>query len=389
MRIGILTGGGDVPGLNPCIKALVSRMIDEGHSPTGIRRGWQGLLHLNPQDPTSQYQNTFPLNKNIVRSIDRSGGTILHTSRLNPGSLTAADLPEFLTPATPAAAQTFDHTPHILNALAALRLDALIVFGGDDTLSYAARIHQSGFPVISIPKTMDNDVAGTDYCLGFSTAITRSVAAIQELRTTVASHERIGVIEVFGRVSGELSLISAYLSGANRAIIPEVPFEINHLAELLTQDRRSSPSLYAMMTISHGARQLDASGSASPRTAEALRSGGFIAGLHPEIGVSTARQIETLTGVGSVFVELSFLVRGGAADTLDTMAAINFANAAMDLITQKKFGRLVAVREGRYTHVDAATPAQGPRRLDVPELYDPSAYTPRIFTTLGKPLFLY
>jgi len=390
MRIGILTGGGDVPGLNPCIKALVSRMIDEGHSPTGIRRGWRGLLQLNPADPTSQYENTFPLNKNIVRSIDRAGGTILHTSRLNPSSLTLAELPDFLRPSSSDnPEELFDHTQHILDAIAALRLDALIVLGGDDTLSFAARIHQAGFPIISIPKTMDNDVAGTDYCLGFSTAITRSVAAIQELRSTVASHERIGVIEVFGRVSGELALISAYLSGANRAIIPEVPFDINRLADLLLKDRRTSPSLYAMMTISHGAQQMDASGGLAPRHNEAIRSGGFIAGLHPEIGLSTARQLETLTGIGSVFVELSFLVRGGAADTLDTMAAINFANAAMDLVGQKMFGRLVAVHEGRYTHVDAARPAEGPRRLDVAELYDPESYSPRVFTTLGKPMFLY
>ncbi len=386
MRIGILTGGGDVPGLNPCLKALVHRMIEEGHSPTGIRRGWLGLLQFNPDDPTSHYENTFPLNKNIVRSIDRSGGTILHTSRINPGRVTDRETPEFLRgKGQPTPSGNQDFTRHIMEVLAFLKLDALIVIGGDDTLAYASRVHELGLPIISIPKTMDNDVTGTEYCLGFSTAITRSVSAIQELRTTVASHERIGVIEVFGRFSGELALIAAYLSGSNRCLIPEVPFDLRRLSELLRQDRRNNPSQYAMMTISQGARQLNIEDRDSePTFSDPVghkRMGG--------IGLVTANQLEETTGIGSVFVQLSFLVRAGVPDTVDTMVALNFANAAMDLVNQKQFGRLIAIQEGRYTHVDAAQAALGPRHVDVDALYDPEAYRPKISTTLGKPLFLY
>lgn len=386
MRIGIMTGGGDVPGLNPCIKALVYRMIEEGHSPTGIRRGWRGLLQFNPADPTSHYENTFPLNKNIVRSIDRSGGTILHTSRLNPGMVAAQDVPAFLREGVELDPyQTYDYTQHILSVLEYLKLDALIVIGGDDTLAYAAHIHEKGFPVLTIPKTMDNDVSGTEYCLGFSTAITRSVSSIQELRTTVASHERIGVIEVFGRYSGELALIAAYLSGANRAIIPEVPFDAQRLGDLLIQDREASPSQYAMMTISQGARQtgmVDASTQPAMRDLVGMRKPGGV-------GFMASNDLEQITGVPTVFVQLSFLVRAGSPDTLDTMVALNFANAAMDLVQQREFGRMVAIQEGRYTHVSASEPAAGPRRVSVDELYDRHTYRPKVFTTLKKPLFLY
>lgn len=386
MRIGIVTGGGDVPGLNPCIKALVYRMVEEGHAPMGIRRGWRGLLHFNPADPISQYENTFPLNKNIVRSIDRSGGTILHTSRINPGEVPLAEAPEFLRPHGPAdGPETVDYTRHILDVLAFLKLDALIVLGGDDTLSYAARLHEQGFPIISIPKTMDNDVSGTDYCLGFSTAITRTIAAIQELRTTVASHERIGVIEVFGRYSGELALLGAYLSGANRAIIPEVPFELQRLSELLVQDRRTNPSQYAMMTISHGARELGGVDRDSEPTFSDPLSNKRLSG----VGHETAARIQQLTGINTVFVQLSFLVRAGVPDTLDTMVAVNFANSAMDLVGQNRFGQLVAIQEGHYTAVSASEPANGPRRVDVDALYERTGYHPKVFTTLGKPLFLY
>ncbi len=387
MRIGIMTGGGDVPGLNPCLKALVYRMIEEGHAPTGIRRGWLGLLQFNPADPTSHYENTFPLNKNIVRSIDRSGGTILHTSRINPGRVSERETPEFLRgQGAPNPTGGYDYTQHIVDALAFLKLDALIVIGGDDTLAYAARIHDLGFPIISIPKTMDNDVSGSEYCLGFSTAITRSVSAIQELRTTVASHERIGVIEVFGRFSGELALIAAYLSGSNRSLIPEVPFDLRRLGELLRMDRRNNPSQYAMMTVAQGARQLDAG---EDRDSEPTFSDPVGHKRIGGIGLVTANRLEELTGIGAVFVQLSFLVRAGTPDTVDTMVALNFANTAMDLVSRRQFGRMVAIQEGRYAHVSASEAAAGPRRVDVDALYDREAYRPRVLTALGKPLFLY
>ena len=234
VKIGILTGGGDVPGLNPCIKAAVHRATDEGHEVLGIRRGWAGLFSFNPDDPHSPDANTTPLNKVNTRTIDRTGGTYLHTSRTNPGKVKAKDLPDFLKDQYRNAPsdKAIDCTKHILRVLDTLTLDALIAIGGDDTLSYGERLHREGVEVIAIPKTMDNDVFGTDYCIGFSTAITRSVEFIHALRTPSGSHERIAVVELFGRNCGETALIAAYLADADRAVIAEVPFDVERLAPL-------------------------------------------------------------------------------------------------------------------------------------------------------------
>ena len=258
MRIGILTGGGDVPGLNPCIKEVVYRAIDVGHEVIGIRRGWGGLLELNRDDPASLEKCTMKLNKTIVRAIDRTGGTFLHTSRTNPSKVAAARVPGFLRdPDHPEEEakddRPRDFTPHVLKNLEYLGIDRLIPIGGDDTLSYGERLHSEGFPVVAIPKTMDNDVYGTDYCIGFSTAVTRSVQFIHQLRTSTGSHERIAVVELFGRNSGETSLISSYLAGVDRALISEVPFDPEKLAELVMKDKLVNPSNYVMVTISEGA----------------------------------------------------------------------------------------------------------------------------------------
>src|SRR5262245_42171731 len=237
MRIGICTGGGDVPGLNPCIKAVVSRVADGGHDVVGIRRGWAGLLELDPDDPGSAAATTVPLDPNTVRTIDRTGGTILHTSRTNPGRVQPSRVPKFL--AGDAEGEgPFDFTSHVVRVIEHLGIDALIPIGGDDTLSYGLRLHDEGIPVIAIPKTMDNDVHGTDYCIGFSTAVTRGVEFIHSLRTSTGSHERIAVIELFGRYSGETSLVTAYLGGADRAVISEVPFDVERLAWYLVEDKR-------------------------------------------------------------------------------------------------------------------------------------------------------
>jgi 6-phosphofructokinase 1 len=253
MRIGILTGGGDVPGLNACIKAVVNRVAEEGHEIVGIRRGWGGLAYFNPDDPESTGADLIPLDPGVVRTIDRTGGTFLHTSRTNPGRVRAVEIPDFLD--IQAGEDGYaDLTPHVLRVLEDRGIDVLIPIGGDDTLSYGLRLHEEGVPVIAIPKTMDNDVHGTDYCIGFSTAVTRGVQFIHSLRTAAGSHERIAVVELFGRYSGETSLVTAYLSGVDRAIISEVPFDIDKLARLLLSDRKANPSRYAMMTISEGAR---------------------------------------------------------------------------------------------------------------------------------------
>ena len=252
MKIGILTGGGDVPGLNACIKAATLRAREEGHDVVGIRRGWGGLLQCRPEDPDSVAANILDLDAGAVRTIDRTGGTVLHTSRTNPARVRPADEPEFLRDGREGD-EPRDHTAHVLKMLDALGIDALLPIGGDDTLSFALRLHEEGVPVVAIPKTMDNDVHGTDYCIGFSTAITRTVIFIHQLRTSAGSHERLAVVEVFGRYSGETSLVSSYLSGVERAIISEVPFDVHKLAGLLMDDKRSNPSGYAMMTISEGA----------------------------------------------------------------------------------------------------------------------------------------
>src|SRR6266542_304226 len=240
MRIGILTGGGDVPGLNACIKAVVYNAVERDWQVLGIRRGWAGLLDLEPEDPGSVATNTIELHKYNTRTIDRTGGTFLHSSRTNPGNVRADG-------------EVKDCTPRVLHNIERLGLDLLIPIGGDDTLSYGLRLHQEGVPVIAIPKTMDNDVHGTDYCIGFSTAVTRGVQFIHQLRTSTGSHERIAVVELFGRYSGETSLITAYLAGVDRAVISEVPFDADRLAELLLADKRANPSQYAMVTISEGA----------------------------------------------------------------------------------------------------------------------------------------
>src|SRR6478736_4606316 len=252
MRIGILTGGGDVPGLNPCIKAVVNRVVHDGHEVVGRRRGWAGLLQHDLDDPASAAEWFQPLTPATVRTIDRTGGTFLHTSRTNPSRVRPGEVPDHL--ASQATGDgPFDFTAHALRVVEALGIDILIPIGGDDTLSYALRMHDEGVPVIAIPKTMDNDVHGTDYCIGFSTAVTRGVQFIHNLRTSAGSHERIAVVELFGRYSGETSLVTAYLAGVDRALVPEVPFDIDRLAELVMRDKRGNPSSYAMVTISEGA----------------------------------------------------------------------------------------------------------------------------------------
>ncbi|HZD55720.1 MAG TPA: 6-phosphofructokinase, partial [Anaerolineales bacterium] len=256
MRIGILTGGGDVPGLNPCIKAFVYRAIDEGHEVLGIRRGWGGLFYYNPDDPTCHEECVLPLDKQNTRTIDRTGGTILHTSRTNPSKIRAKQVPDFLRGEgfNEDEKDPLDFTPHVLRVIEHLGIEVLVPIGGDDTLGYGARLYEENFPIVAIPKTMDNDVFGTDYCIGFSTAVTRSVQFIHQLRTSIGSHERLGVIELFGRNSGETCLISSHLSGVDRAVISEVPFDPEKLASFLIEDRKDNPSNYAIMAISEGAR---------------------------------------------------------------------------------------------------------------------------------------
>jgi ATP-dependent phosphofructokinase / diphosphate-dependent phosphofructokinase len=382
MRIGVLTGGGDVPGLNACIKAVTLRAAEEGHDVVGIRRGWGGLLWTDPDDPASVGRNIVDLDPNAVRTIDRTGGTVLHTSRTNPAKVKAADEPPFLHDGRKDD-EVRDHTAHVLRVMDHLGIDAMIPIGGDDTLSFALRLHDENVPVVAIPKTMDNDVHGTDYCIGFSTAITRTVIFIHQLRTSAGSHERLAVVEVFGRYSGETSLVSAYLSGVDRAVISEVPFDVEKLAGLLMQDKGSNPSGYAMMTISEGATM---AGGAMVQggTADAYghqKLGG--------IGQVTGEALKEITGEGIIYQQIGYLMRSGSPDSLDLMVATNYGVMAADLAVQEEFGRLVAVRNGNYVNVPIAVVRQGVKRVDVGALYDENVYRPKIRHVDGKPMFLY
>ncbi|MDH3850111.1 MAG: 6-phosphofructokinase [Deltaproteobacteria bacterium] len=382
LTIGILTGGGDVPGLNPCIKAVVYRGIEEGLNVVGIRRGWAGLLEFNPDDPESREKNIVELDRAKVRTIDRSGGTYLHTSRTNPGRVKYENVPEFLKEQAKED-ELNDFTAHVLNNLEHLGIDVLIPIGGDDTLSYGERLHEEGFPAVAIPKTMDNDVHGTDYCIGFSTAVTRSVNFIHSLRTSTGSHERIAVIELFGRYCGETSLIAAYLASVDRAIISEVPFDPEKLARLIMEDKQSNPSNYAMLTISEGARMV---------SGEILQFGDADAYGHRKlggIGMQTGEVLKKMTGQNIIYQQLSYLMRSGAPDSLDLMVAVNYANMAIDLVLKRVSGRMVSLSQGIYTDVPMSTITAGQKRVDVRELYDTEQYRPKVRHVMGKPMFLY
>jgi 6-phosphofructokinase len=384
MRIGILSGGGDVPGLNPCIKAVVNRAVDEGDSVLGIRRGWAGLLNYNPDDPDNSDEWVIPLDKQRVRTVDRTGGTFLHTSRTNPSRVGVKDIPGFLRGPdwNPTGTGEQDFTPQVLKNLERLELDVLIPIGGDDTLGYAHRLHTEGVRIIAIPKTMDNDVFGTDYCIGFSTAITRSINFIHDLRTSIGSHERIGVIELFGRNSGETALIAAYLADVDRAIISEVPFDPERLASFLVEDKRENPSNYAIMTISEGATMIGGKfvevGRADATGHE--RPGG--------IGAVTGDTLRAITGDKIIYQQVAYLMRSGAPDSTDLMVGFNFANMAMDLVGDQNFGQMVAVRDGKYTNVPATILVEGIKRVDIDELYDVDSYRPKVRHVNQKPMFL-
>ncbi len=384
--IGILTGGGDVPGLNPAIKAVVIGALEQGYRVIGIRRGWGGLLNYNLDEPSTYDYYVRELVRENVRTIDRTGGTFLHTSRTNPQNVSPKSIPDFLKNSSLGKPiddkGTMDYTSHVLKVLEHLGIDYLVPIGGDDTLSYAVRLHKEGFPVVAIPKTMDNDIFGTDYCIGFSTAVTRSVDFITNMRTAVGSHERIGVVELFGRNSGETSLITAYLAYVDRAIISEVPFEIERLAEFLREDKRNNPSNYAMMTISEGAIM---------HGGDIVESGDEDAYGHKKlggVGMLTAMEIKKLTGQDIMYQQLGYLMRSGAPDSLDRMVAMSYGNLAIQLIRRGETGKMVALHGGKYTTVPVEMVLAGKKRVDVPAYYDIEQYKPRIRDFMGVPMFL-
>lgn len=383
MHLGILTGGGDVPGLNPAIKAVVNQAYDRGWRVTGFRRGWAGPVLTDPNDLEGSSAARMELTPELVHGIDRTGGTILHTSRTNPSRMAPGDLPPFLEGrAFPEKDGKCDITAHVLDVLSALKIDVLIAIGGDDTLSYASRIHQEGAPVMCIPKTMDNDVFGTEYCIGFSTCVTRSVELIGRLRTPVGSHERLLVVELFGRNCGMTAWMAGYLADADRTLIAEVPFDMDRLADFMVADRSANPSNYAVAVVSEGA-SIKGGGTVESGPADAYghrKLGG--------IGQIVGEELKQRTGINVMVQNLGYLLRAGAPDALDLMIPKNFGVMTVDLIEQGNTGLMVAIENGCYTTKPADISMQGERRVDVSRMYDPELLRPRTSDLMGIPLYL-
>jgi 6-phosphofructokinase 1 len=387
-RIGILTGGGDVPGLNAVIKGVVYRGSELGIEVTGIRRGWEGLTHVNLDDPISRAKYVLPLSKANTRTIDRTGGTFLHTSRTNPAKMKA--VPDFLKgkefPVRESAkggviSQVYDLTSQVLRNLRMLQLDYLVAIGGDDTLSYAARLDKEGYPVISIPKTMDNDVRNTEYCIGFSTAITRAVDAIERQRTTVGSHERVGIFRVFGRDAGHTALYTAYVAGI-RCCIPEYKVKLDRLIDLILEEKRSNPSNYALVILSEGAEW------EGYQVKEYGEPDAYGHRKKMSVGEDLSDEIKRRSGEETVVSDLTYDLRGGSPDFVDKLVATTYANMALDSITQGKHGVMTAIVNGCYTMSPIPDPKLGPRNVDVEAMYDTAKYLPRYEAKAGFPVFL-
>jgi 6-phosphofructokinase len=384
-RIAILTGGGDVPGLNAAIKSFVWRLDDAGHEIIGLRRGWAALLNIVPDAHIDNSAWMMTLNRRNTRAIDRTGGTVLHTSRVNPEITKPEHVAPHLEASKPAADAhgRYDLTRAAIRTIEFLGIDVLVALGGDGTLTFARRLHEEGVPLIAIPKTMDNDVFGTDYCLGFSTAVTRSVTFINDLRTGAGSHERFLVVELFGRYSGETCLLASYLSGVDRAVIAEVPFDPDRLIAMLAKDKQDNPSNYAIVAISEGAKIV---GGAMVETGEADAFGNRKLG---GIGGVLSEYLEEHSRDKVIYQRLAYLMRSGAPDSLDMLVANNFGSLAADLVRQGEHGKLVAVVDGRYAAAPITVTAEGKRRVDIDRYYDVENYRPKVANVMGMPMFLH
>ena len=400
-RVAILTGGGDVPGLNVCLKSLVYRTIDEGFEPIGVRKGWQGLINYNYHDPTTYGDNFIELTKNMVRPIDRTPGSFLHSSRVDPLNLPSQQAPNFM---KKPAGETLDLTNHIKEVVERLGFCGLIAIGDDDMLNYAAHLSQQGVPVIAIPKTVHNNINGTDYTIGFSTGLARGVAFIHELRALAGSREQVIVVETFGVNSGLSSLMTSFLAGADRAIIPEVPYNPEKLATLVMQDKAINPSNYAVVTVSDGSyivpeKVLQYTPHLSPRSKsevlqlmteqkaeEARAEDEFILDEVVETGSSlvgsgmvVAELLNHLTGDEVFHQPLTYLLRTGYPDGQDLLGATNFAILAVRLLKEGKYGRMTAYQQ-RYnlTDVDLSVVTKGVHRVDVEQMYNEEEYKPKV-----------
>jgi ATP-dependent phosphofructokinase / diphosphate-dependent phosphofructokinase len=381
-RIGILTGGGDVPGLNPVIKSAVYRASEIGWEVLGIRRGWEGLTHVNANEGIdSAYIR--PLTRENTRTIDRTGGTVLHTSRTNPRKFAADKIPAVISPdqlkKMPFDGKYYDLTAVVLDNLDRLGIGCLIAIGGDDTLSFANALSAAGFPVIAIPKTMDNDVQGTEYCIGFSTAITRAKEAITRQRTTLGSHERIGIFRIFGRDAGFTALYVAYVT-STRCLIPEYPFDLDRVCNLLMEDKRNNPSNYSLIVVSEGAMWTEGS------VTEYGDADAYGHRKKMDIGTALAEEVRKRTKQEMMISDLTYDLRSGEPDAIDQIVAITFANIALDLIRDGISGRMVGIQHGCYAAVPLSKLTQGARKVDVARMYNTERYRPHYASKLGAPL---
>jgi ATP-dependent phosphofructokinase / diphosphate-dependent phosphofructokinase len=387
-RIGILTGGGDVPGLNSVIKTVVYRGSEIGSEVIGIRRGWEGLTHVNLQEPASRARYVLPLNRENTRTIDRTGGTYLHSSRTNPSKmkklppvLEGQDFPKTVTTKNGVATTVYDVSKAVLRNIELLNLDYLIAIGGDDTLSYAAALDKAGMKVIAVPKTMDNDVRNTEYCIGFSTAITRAMDAIERQRTTVGSHERIGLFRIFGRDAGYTALYTAYVT-STRCCIPEYKFNLEKLIDMLVTDKKNNPSNYSLAILSEGAEW------EGYTVKEYGDPDAFGHRKKMSVAEDLSNELKSRTGEDTIVSDLTYDLRSGSADFVDRMVASTFAGMALDAIDEGKHGIMTAIAHGCFSLAPIPDPKLGPRKVDVESMYNTERYRPRYDHKMGIPIFL-
>jgi 6-phosphofructokinase 1 len=386
--IGILTGGGDVPGLNPAIRAITIRALRDGYKVIGIRHGWGGLVDYSREKDANNADCILPLREDIVNRAGRTGGTFLHTSRTRPSHLPQDRVPPHL--AGTYTEKVNDATKDVLKNLEHIGIDVLIPIGGDDTLSYGKRLHDEGVNVVAIPKTMDNDVFGTDYCIGFSTCVTRTIELTHRLRTSAGSHERFLVIEVFGRYAGFTALLPTMAGAADRCVIPEYPVEVEHLAELLTMDRNRNPSRYSVVLISEGARLTSHEGMSFEGEETDMFGHRKLGGIGDRIGAAlkeASAKYNNGRKVDVVNQRLGYLVRSGDPDALDSIVPMAFGNLALDLVVKKQYGRLVSIHRGFYDSVPLASVTSEKKVVDVSKYYNTERLRP-IYQFDGAPLFI-
>ncbi len=387
--IGILTGGGDVPGLNPAIRAVTFRALREGYRVLGIRRGWAGLVDMTPDKNADNSDHVQVLTEGIVDRAGRTGGTFLHTSRTRPSHLPKSILPPHLRDKY--KNDINDVTEDVLKHLEFLGIDYLIPIGGDDTLSYGQRLHKEGIKIVAIPKTMDNDVPGTDYCIGFSTCVTRTIELTHKLRTTAGSHERLLVIEVFGRYAGFTAMLPTMAGAADRCVIPEYPFDIERLTELLVDDRKHHPSNYAVVLVSEGAQMKEDAGMHFEGEEKDQYGHRKLGGIGDKVGL----MLKELSGkfnngkrVNILNQRLGYLVRCGDPDAIDSVVPMAFGNLALDLVLAKTSGRLISLRNGCYDNVPIDVVVGRKKIVDVEKYYNRDRLRPKYESFMRQPLFI-